>query len=179
MNSCRVASDGPQAFDLLGWIDGNPAKLQPPTGGMTLLRQQDFMVTVVGGPNFRNDYHINPTEELFFQLEGTATPRIQQHERPHDILLPAGHIYVLGAGIPHSPLRGPNTVGIVVERVRRPGMIDTHRWYCETCNNVLFEKSVAIEIVERDMPPVFAAYYADPNNQVCTRCGHRNARVRA
>jgi 3-hydroxyanthranilate 3,4-dioxygenase len=75
VNSLDAVPGDLQAFDLIGWIDRNPDKLRPPTGGMALLRLEDFRVTAVGGPNSRNDYHINPTEELFFQLEGTATTR--------------------------------------------------------------------------------------------------------
>ena len=81
MNPCHVAPDGPRALDLIGRISRNPDKLRPPTGAMTVLRLGDLMVTVVGGPNSRNDYHINPTEELFFQLEGTATLRNQHSEQ--------------------------------------------------------------------------------------------------
>ena len=44
----------------------------------------------------------------------------------------------------------------------------------EKCNNVLFEKTVSIEVLERDMPPVFDAYYGDPDNQRCKKCGHVN-----
>jgi 3-hydroxyanthranilate 3,4-dioxygenase len=39
---------------------------------------------------------------------------------------------------------------------------------------VLFEKTVKIEVLERDMPPIFDAYYGNPDNQVCKNCGHRN-----
>jgi len=48
-------------------------------------------------------------------------------------------------------------VGLIVERIRKNGMTDAHRWYCDQCNNVLFEKTVGIEILERDMLPVFEA----------------------
>ncbi len=44
----------------------------------------------------------------------------------------------------------------------------------EKCNNVLFEKTVRIDVIERDMPPVFEAYYGNPDNQTCKKCGHVN-----
>jgi 3-hydroxyanthranilate 3,4-dioxygenase len=168
-------NDKPASFNLLKWISDNPQKLKPPIGANTVFRGDDFMVTVVGGPNARTDYHVNPTEEFFFQLEGSVTIRIQHEGQPHDIVLPAGHIYLLGANIPHAPIRGPNTVGLIVERVRKNGMKDTHRWYCDNCNNVLFEKTVQIDLIERDMPPVFDAYYENPDNQTCKKCGHKNS----
>ena len=100
--------------------------------------------------------------------------RIQHEGKPHDVVLPEGSIYLLPANTPHAPMRGPDTVGLIVERIRKNGMTDTHRWYCEKCNNVLFEKTVIIELLERDMPPVFEAYYGDPENQHCKKCGHIN-----
>ena len=132
------------------------------------------MVTVVGGPNARTDYHVNPTEEFFFQMKGDVAIRIQHNDKPHDVREPEGSMYLLPANVPHAPMRGPDTVGLIVERIRKNGMTDTHRWYCEQCNNVLFDKTVRIEILERDMPPVFEAYYSDPENQDCKTCGHRN-----
>jgi 3-hydroxyanthranilate 3,4-dioxygenase len=167
-------SSGPTSFNLMKWIAENSDKLRPPTGGKTIFREEDFMVTVVGGPNARTDYHVNPTEEFFFQLKGTVKVRIQHEGKPHDVVLPEGSIYLLPANVPHAPMRGPDTVGLIVERIRKNGMMDTHRWYCEKCNNVLFEKTVSIEVLERDMPPVFDAYYGDPENQHCKKCGHIN-----
>ena len=167
-------TSGPTSFNLMKWIAENPDKLKPPIGARTLFHADDFMITVVGGPNARTDYHVNPTEEFFFQLKGTVTVRIQHEGKPHDVVLPEGHIYLLPANVPHSPMRGPNTVGLIVERIRKNGMRDTHRWYCESCNNLLFEKTAAIEVLERDMPPLFEAYYGDPENQRCKKCGHVN-----
>ena len=70
---------GPASFNLMKWIAENPDKLKPPLSAKTIFREDDFMVTVVGGPNARTDYHVNPTEEFFFQLKGTVNIRIQ-HE---------------------------------------------------------------------------------------------------
>ena len=163
----------PASFDLMRWIEDNRDKLKPPTAAKTVFRMDDFMVTVVGGPNARTDYHVNQTEEFFFQLKGEMTLRIQREGKPHDVKIGEGSIYVLPAGVPHAPMRPAGTVGLIVERIRK-GITDTHRWYCQQCNAVIFEKVAHIEVLERDMPPVFEAYYADPRNQVCERCGHVN-----
>ena len=37
-----------------------------------------MMVTVVGGPNQRRDYHDDPTEEFFYQLKGDISLRIME-----------------------------------------------------------------------------------------------------
>ena len=164
----------PIALDLMQWIAENPDKLKPPIGAKTIFRGDDFMVTVVGGPNARTDYHVNPTEEFFFQLKGTMCLRIQHEGKPHDIVVPEGHIYLLAPNVPHAPQRPENTVGLILERIRKGDMLDTHRWYCENCNDVLFSRTAKIDVLERDMPPIFEAYYGDPDNQVCKACGHHN-----
>ena len=66
----NITTSGPTSFNLMKWIAENPDKLKPPLGAKTIFREDDFMVTVVGGPNARTDYHVNPTEEFFFQLKG-------------------------------------------------------------------------------------------------------------
>jgi 3-hydroxyanthranilate 3,4-dioxygenase len=75
-------TEGPTSFNLMKWIAENPDKLKPPLGANTVFRQEDFMVTVVGGPNARTDYHVNPTEEFFFQIKGDVAIRIQHNGKP-------------------------------------------------------------------------------------------------
>ena len=38
----------------------------------------EMMVTVVGGPNQRRDYHDDPTEEFFYQLKGDIFLRLME-----------------------------------------------------------------------------------------------------
>ena len=59
------------------------------------------------------DYHYNESEELFYQIEGDITVRIQEEGKPKDIIIREGEMFLLPAKIPHSPMRGPNTVGSV------------------------------------------------------------------
>ena len=65
--------DGPSprlsAFNLMGWIDEHKDLLKPPVGNAQIWEGTDFMVTVVGGPNIRTDYHDDPAEDPY-QAEG-------------------------------------------------------------------------------------------------------------
>ena len=42
------------------WIDKNRHLLKTPVGNKVVYDDGDFMVMVVGGPNSRKDYHVDP-----------------------------------------------------------------------------------------------------------------------
>ena len=57
-------------FNLQQWIDQHRELLRPPVGNKLLFEDAEFIVMAVGGPNARKDFHHDPGEELFYQLEG-------------------------------------------------------------------------------------------------------------
>ena len=106
-------------FNLQQGIDDNRDLLKPPVGNKNLYKEAgDYIVMIVGGPNARKDYHYNETEELFYQLEGDINVRIQEDGRAVDVPIKAGEMFLLPAGIPHSPMRSEGSVGLVIECIR-------------------------------------------------------------
>jgi len=154
------------------WIEDNRHLLKPPVGNQVVfIPQQDFIVMVVGGPNSRKDYHFNDTEEFFYQLEGDITVKIVDDGKFVDIPVKEGEVFVLPARTPHSPQRGPGTIGLVMEVKRREGMVDRCMWFCEKCGNKLFEKSFTLDNIVTQLPEIMNAFYADLNLRTCKNCG--------
>ena len=160
-----------QAFNFRQWIDANRHLLKPPVGNKCVFRDSEFIIMVVGGPNSRKDYHVDPSEEFFYQLEGDMTLKTVQDGRMVDIPIREGEILLLPARVPHSPQRYANTVGLVIERLRRPGELDGFQWYCERCGNLLYEEFLQVTDIEKQLPPIFERFYGDPERRTCSRCG--------
>lgn len=159
-------------FNFKKWIDENRHLLKPPVGNKVVYKpEQDFIVMVVGGPNSRKDYHYNETEEFFYQLEGDIQVKIQENGQPRTIDIKEGEIFLLPARTPHSPQRGANTVGLVMEVNRRPGMQDRLQWYCENCNHLLHEGILELKDIETELKAAMEAYYASTSLRTCEKCG--------
>jgi len=160
-----------QAFDLRQWIDANRAQLLPPVGNKRVFRDGDFIIMVVGGPNARKDFHVDPGQEFFYQLEGDMVLRTVQDGGTVDVPIRAGEVLLIPPRLPHSPQRAANTVGLVIERARRAGELDGFQWYCERCGQLLYEEFFELTDIERQFPPVFERFFANRDRRTCTRCG--------
>ena len=153
------------------WIDEHRHLLKPPVGNQVVYQDTEFIIMVVGGPNERTDYHIDPAEEFFYQLEGDMVLKVIEGGEPRDVEIKEGEILLLPAFVPHSPQRRANTVGLVVERRRRPGELDAFAWYCQQCGNELYKESLQLGDIVNDLPPIFDRFYTVDEHRACKRCG--------
>lgn len=159
------------AFNFRQWIDEHRELLKPPVGNHCVFRDSEFIIMVVGGPNSRTDYHIDPSEEFFYQLEGDMVLKTMQDNQPIDVPIREGEILLLPANVPHSPRRPANSVGLVIERARRPDEIEGFVWYCEHCQHKLYEEYLHISNIETQLPPVFDRFYSNTAHRTCRQCG--------
>ena len=162
-------------FNLKKWIDENRDLLKPPVGNQCVYKDaENFIVMVVGGPNARKDYHFNETEELYYQVEGNITLKIIDDGVPKDIAINEGDMFLLPPKTPHYPQRGANTVGLVIEKVREDeeDEKDAFMWFCEKCNNKLYEEYFTLTDIASQFQGVFAKYYGSTDLRTCKQCGH-------
>ena len=159
-------------FNIKKWIDENRHLLKPPVGNKQVWSDAEFIVMVVGGPNARKDYHYNEGEEFFYQLEGDVMVRIQEDGKAVDIPIREGDVFLLPPRVPHSPVRGANTIGLVIERKRREGEKDGLLWFCEKCNNKLYEEYFELNNIMTQFQGVFKKFYGSEELRTCKKCGH-------
>jgi len=157
-------------LNLKAWIEEHRQLLKPPVGN-AMVWNSDFMVMVVGGPNQRSDFHINPGEELFYQVEGDIVLRVMEDGKPRDIPIRQGELFLLPAGIPHSPQRPANTVGLVVEHRRAAQADDRMRWYCKQCGSPVYEAQFHLVDLGKQLKPIIEKFQSSQELRTCKSCG--------
>jgi 3-hydroxyanthranilate 3,4-dioxygenase len=158
-------------FNLQLWVEENRHLLKPPVGNKQVyIDNKDFIVMIVGGPNSRKDYHFEDAEELFYQIEGDIVVKTIQDGKPVDIPIKQGEMFLLPPHVPHSPQRGANTIGLVIERYRKPDEMDACMWFCEKCNHKLYEEFFPLKDIVNQLPVVMNDFYNSLEKRTCKQC---------
>lgn len=159
-------------FNFKKWIDENRHLLKPPVNNKVVYKDAEFIVMVVGGPNSRKDYHYNESEEFFYQLEGDVIVQIQENGKAVEVPIKEGDIFLLPPRVPHNPRRFKNTIGLVMERKRRDGEKDGLMWFCEKCNEKLYDEYFTLTDITNQFQAVFEKFYNSKELCTCKKCGH-------
>jgi len=157
-----------KGFNLQKWIDENRGDWGQ---RRVIWQDSDFIAFVTRGPNRRKDYHINPGDEIFYQLEGELNLHYLKDNKHELAKLKAGEIFLLPKNMPHSPRRADGSWTFVVERKRGKGEIDRFIWACEECGNKLYETEVRFDDPGDAVKKATDSLKADPALATCKNCG--------
>ncbi|KAH8803680.1 3-hydroxyanthranilate 3,4-dioxygenase [Xylogone sp. PMI_703] len=176
--SITASFNFPEPFALSSWIDANLDKLKPPVSNLALFMGNDFILQAVAGPNTRNDYHINQTEEWFYQIRGKLLLKVVENgDQFRDIEIDEGEMYLLKGNTPHSPIRKPGTLGLVMERQRGLESIDRLRWYCpnkaahQDTPSIIREESFLCDNIEQSLKVIIQDWQTNEKSRECKLCG--------
>jgi 3-hydroxyanthranilate 3,4-dioxygenase len=168
----RAMAGSLQAFNFQKWIDEHQHLLKPPVGNRQIWEDAGLIVTVVGGPNERTDFHDDPAEEFFYQLKGNMVLKVVEDGKHYEVPVREGDIFLLPPHVRHSPQRPQEgSVGLVIELKRRDDQIDGFEWYCFECQNLLHRVEINLKNIVKDLPPLYDAFYANENARKCKQCG--------
>ncbi|CAK1357432.1 3-hydroxyanthranilate 3,4-dioxygenase 2 [Cercospora beticola] len=157
------------------WLKQNSSLLQPPVNNFCLHAGNDMILMVVGGPNARNDFHVNETEEWFYQIKGSMLLRIVENDEFRDLHIHEGDTFLLPGNTPHSPIRFADTVGMVMERSRPKDSVDRLRWYCSKGGHkrptLIREEVFHCTDLGTQLKPLIERWQQDEEGRRCLECG--------
>ena len=162
-----------QPLNFARWIDEHQHLLKPPVGNQQIWKDSDMIVTVVGGPNQRSDFHDDPFEEYFHQFKGNAHLLIADRGKFERVDLREGDIFLLPAHVRHSPQRPEaGSLCTVIEFPRPTGTKDAFEWYCAACGTQVRRIEVQLGSIVEDLPVVYKRFYESaPAERTCPSCG--------
>ncbi|MFN9750869.1 MAG: 3-hydroxyanthranilate 3,4-dioxygenase [Planctomycetota bacterium] len=162
-------------FNLMKWIEDHRDEFKVPVMNKQFYKGADDVIVFVSlGPNTRNDYHVNPTEELFYQLKGDIAVRVRPLDGspPHDVVVREGEMFLLPRMVPHRPQRPADTIGLIVEFPRPTGSKDQLCWYCPSDEHLIYQAEFQLEHIDRDLHRVMNDFWNGPiERRTCTTCG--------
>jgi 3-hydroxyanthranilate 3,4-dioxygenase len=160
--------------DLKRWIEENRHLFRPPYKTNRVLAQhKEFIVMVLNGPNARLDFHLEPGEEFFYQIEGDIELHLKPEDEPRQVVtIREGEIFLCPGGLAHSPRRGEGTWGLVIERKRKADETEAFLWFCEKCDEQVLSRTMSPGDVSSQVTRLYEAFNADPAMRTCKRCGY-------
>ncbi|KAI5802697.1 3-hydroxyanthranilic acid dioxygenase-domain-containing protein [Pyronema domesticum] len=157
-------------LNIPAWLEKNSHLLQPPINNYCVY-DEHMTVMVVGGPNARNDYHINETPEWFYQYKGSMLLKVVDGEDFKDIWINEGDMFLLPPNTPHNPVRFADTVGIVIEQPRPESSLDKLRWYCTGCKKIVHEAAFHCTDLGTQIKDAVNSFKESEELRRCKHCG--------
>ena len=166
---------GTKPFNLMKWIDDHKDEFKMPVMNRQFyVDSEDVIVFVSLGPNTRNDYHVNPTEELFYHLKGDIALRVRPLDGsdPHDVIIKEGEMYLLPRNVPHRPQRPEGTIGLIVEFPRPVETKDQLRWYCPDDIHLVHQAEFRLKHIDEHLHKIMDDFWNGPEEiRTCKETG--------
>jgi 3-hydroxyanthranilate 3,4-dioxygenase len=159
------------SFGLWPWIEENRAAFDPPVGNKVIWEDSQFTAMVVRGPNARRDFHIDPSDEIFFMLKGAMTLETLEDGKRQSRTIREGEMCLVPGMTPHSPHRPADTWGLVIEVKRAPTQTESLLWLCERCDAKLHEVTMHVADIEKELKRVIESFDASEVLRTCKTCG--------
>jgi 3-hydroxyanthranilate 3,4-dioxygenase len=157
-------------FDLQAWIATHLPKALGAIGNREVFKGSDFIFQIIKGPNARNDFHIDPFDEIFYQIRGHIFVHVIEDGKERRLRIEEGQVFLLPKQMYHSPRRPPDTIGLVIERPRKADELDGIAWFCPQCSGKLHQVDFWCEDIERGLRDVIQGFNADEALRTCKRC---------
>jgi 3-hydroxyanthranilate 3,4-dioxygenase len=160
---------------LWDWIDEHRRAFEPPVGNKVIWEDSQFTAMIVRGPNARRDFHVDPSDEIFYMLKGDMILEYMDAGRRHRQPIREGELMLVPALTPHSPHRPAETWGLVVEIKRGPDQTESLLWFCERCDAQLHAVTLHVADIERDLKTAIEQFDASVALRTCPKCSHFQA----
>ena len=158
--------------NLWQWIEENRSFFEPPVGNKVVWEDSQYTAMVVRGPNARRDFHIDPSDEIFYQLKGDiVVEHLTEQGKRDSTVVGEGEIFLLPAMVPHSPHRPADSWGLVIEIKRRPDQTESLLWLCDRCDTKLHQVTMHVADIERELKSAIEGFDASDQLRTCGACG--------
>jgi 3-hydroxyanthranilate 3,4-dioxygenase len=161
-------------YHLRRWVEENKNLFSPPyKTNRLLVDQKDFLVMILRGPNVRLDFHVEPGDEFFYQIEGDIELHLKPDGAKREVVtIRQGEIFLCPGSMPHSPRRPENTWGLVIERKRKPEENEEFVWFCERCDDNVLSRRVTQGDIGPQVTKIYEAFNVDTALRTCQACGY-------
>src|SRR5262249_54301347 len=139
------------SFNLWKWVEEHRADFEPPVGNKVIWEDSQFTAMIIRGPNARRDFHVDPSDEIFYMLRGDMVLEYMADGARREKAIREGELMPVPANVPHSPHRPADTWGLVVEVKRRPTEQESLLWFCERCNTQVHAVTMHVADIEREL----------------------------
>ncbi|MBI3827696.1 MAG: 3-hydroxyanthranilate 3,4-dioxygenase [Candidatus Rokubacteria bacterium] len=160
------------AFDLWGWIAEHRQAFEPPVGNKVIWEDSQFTAMIIRGPNARRDFHVDPSDEIFYMLRGAMILEYLEGSARRTQVIREGELLLVPALTPHSPHRPADTWGLVVEVKRKVGETESLLWLCERCDARLHAVTMHVADIEKELKAAIEAFDVSVPLRTCRACGH-------